>query len=291
MLQENPSSSLTVNTNGMLTYTTDDYLEFCIYLENSCGIILGDNKSYLVECRLKSLMKEQKISNLGELIRQVIGGNNRKLEKSVIDAMTTNETSWFRDDYPFEFLRSTVLPFTVKKPNSPLRIWSAACSYGHEPYSIAIVIEEFLSKNPGCLSAGVEILGTDISSKALEYSMNGVYNQLETRRGLSEQRRKRFFSEVTDGQRVNDKVRRHISFRKLNLIQGAYPLGKFDVIFCRNVLIYFSNKKKVEILANLVRYLAPAGYLFLGASEPMASYSDKFHMLPCDKGVVYQLKN
>ena len=274
----------------MLSDLTDDYANFCAYLEGSCGITLGDNKSYLVECRLKSLMKEYSIPGLKDLVELLSHGTNRKLEKQVIDAMTTNETSWFRDEYPFEFLASDILPLGKNTTKKPLRIWSAACSYGHEPYSISIVVQEFLERNPGSLAGGVEILGTDISSRALDYSMLGIYNDLETRRGLSADRRKKYFSEISEGIKARDKIKQHITFRKLNLIQDVYPLGKFDAIFCRNVLIYFSNQRKIEILTNLVRSLAPQGYLFLGASEPMASYSDKFQMIRCTKGVVYQLK-
>ena len=275
----------------MLRDFTDDYANFCTYLEDSCGITLGDNKSYLVECRLKSVMKEHSIPGLKDLVELLSHGTNRKLEKQVIDAMTTNETSWFRDEYPFEFLASDILPLGKNITKKPLRIWSAACSYGHEPYSISMVVQEFLERNPGSLVGGIEILGTDISSRALDYSMLGIYNDLETRRGLSTDRRKKYFSEISEGIKARDKIKQHITFRKLNLIQDAYPFGKFDAIFCRNVLIYFSNQRKIEILTNLVRSLAPRGYLFLGASEPMASYSDKFQMIRCTKGVVYQLKN
>ena len=268
-----------------------DYEQFCHYLMKTCGITLGENKLYLVQSRLKPIMENYKLFSLGELVRMLAEGGHAGLEKHVIDAMTTNETSWFRDEYPFMFLNDVIFTAVPMTQTKPLRIWSAACSYGHEAYSISMIVQEFLLRNPGRLPGGIEIIGTDISSKALEQAMSGLYSPFETERGLSEERRKKHFSNTGQGFQVTGDVKKRVSFRKHNLITNAYPLGMFDVIFCRNVLIYFSNKHKAQILDNMVRCLVPGGYLFLGASEPMSNYSNRFEMVPFSRGVIYRLKN
>ena len=268
-----------------------EYSQFCDYLENTCGITLGTNKSYLVESRLKSILQQYGIAHLAKLVKMLDQGTHRTLERQVIDAMTTNETSWFRDTYPFDFLKDDILPAIPMTLKRPFRIWSAACSYGHEPYSISMTVAEFLEKNPGRINAGLELIGTDISSMALQQSQTGLYKNFDSERGLSEVRKKKYFENKTEGFQVRDNIKKRVSFRQHNLISNAYPLGMFDIIFCRNVLIYFSNKNKKQILKNMVKALAPDGYLFLGASEPMVNYSDRFNMVPCKRGVVYQLKH
>lgn len=279
------------SVNGYnLSIDNKDYQLFCDYLEKACGITLGQNKSYLVQSRLKPIMEDYKLFSLGELVKMLVEGSNMGLEKHVVDAMTTNETSWFRDEYPFEFLNNIILASITMDRINPLRIWSAACSYGHEAYSISMVVQEFLVRNPGRIPGGVEIIGTDISSKALEKAMSGFYSFFEAERGLSSERKKRHFIKTSEGLQTINEVKNRVSFRKHNLVTNAYPLGMFDVIFCRNVLIYFSNKLKAQILSNMVRCLSPGGFLFLGASEPMSNYSDRFEMVPTTRGVVYRLK-
>jgi len=268
----------------------NDYAQFCNYLEKISGITLGDNKSYLVESRLKPIMEECRLRSLGELVRMLEEGIHLSLERRVVDAMTTNETSWFRDIYPFEYLKDNLLTAIPMTQARPFRIWSAACSYGHEPYSISIVVQEFLERNPGRIPAGLEIMGTDISPQVLEQAMSGLYRHFETERGLSTERRKKYFPQKEDGRQIRDDIKNRVYYRKHNLITNSFPLGTFDVIFCRNVMIYFSNKNKEEILKNIVRSLVPNGYLFLGGSEPLVNYSDQFNMVPSERGVVYQLK-
>ncbi len=284
-----PIDNLVVNEN-IVTSTESDYSAFCSYLEKTSGITLGENKSYLVQSRLKSIMEQYSFKALGELLQMLNDRKNLTLEKLVVDAMTTNETSWFRDGYPFEFLRNNILGGITMAQKKPFSIWSAACSYGHEPYSISIVVQEFLERNPGRIPAGLEIMATDISSRVLEQSISGLYRSFDTERGLSAERKTKYFRKLDDKLQIRDDVRARVTFRKHNLITDCFPLGTFDLIFCRNVLIYFSNENKQTILKNMVKSLAPGGYLFLGGSEPMVNYSDKFDMVACRPGVVHQLK-
>lgn len=252
------------------------------------GISLGANKAYLVESRLRPIMREYNVSGLGELYDLLVSKNIPALPRQVVNAMTTNETSWFRDEYPFNFITQHSLPAVVSS-KTPLRILSAACSYGHEPYSLSIVVEEFLEKNPHSLAAGLQIIATDISAEVLQQAKSGKYSELDIKRGLSPARRRKYFDEVDDGVLIKDRLKQRVSFRIINLVKEALPAGGFDIIFCRNVLIYFSEKNKINIINKIVDSLVPGGYLLLGASESLINYSDKFIMHPSQRGVVYQL--
>ncbi|RME35283.1 MAG: protein-glutamate O-methyltransferase CheR [Gammaproteobacteria bacterium] len=268
-----------------------DYERFCRFLEQSCGIVLGPGKMYLVSSRLAPLLREQGLSGLGELVQRLESGRSRALRVAVVDAMTTNETLWFRDGHPFELLKEEVLERLSGPRAGPVRIWSAACSTGQEPYSISMAVQECNEKSPGRLPAGVEIIATDISPSVLKQAREGIYEELELRRGLSPERRQRFFRDLGDGRmQVREDIRRRVTFRELNLLQSYVGLGRLDVVFLRNVLIYFSHENKSDILRRVAQALRPPGYLFLGGSEPMASYSDAFEMVRCRRGVVYRLK-
>ena len=268
-----------------------DYERFCRFLEKSSGIVLGPGKMYLVSSRLAPILREQGLASLGELVQRLETTRSQALRVAVVDAMTTNETLWFRDGHPFEILKDEVLENLSGPRAGPVRIWSAACSSGQEPYSISMAVQEYLEKNPGKLPAGGEIIATDISPSVLKQAREGVYEELELRRGLSDERRRRFFRDLGDGRmQVRDDIRRRGNFRELNLMQSYVGLGRLDVVFLRNVLIYFSQEKKSDILRRVVQTLRSPGYLFLGGSEPMASYSDAFEMVRCRRGVVYRLK-
>lgn len=287
----NTASTRDVEENEpVIDFSKSDYEQFCAYLEKTSGITLGANKFYLVQSRLRKIMEDYKLHSLADLVRMLAGRKHLTLEKQVIDAMTTNETSWFRDIYPFEYLEETILSGIPMSQQKPFRIWSAACSYGHEAYSISMVVQEFLQKNPGRIPAGLEIMGTDLSSRALARATAGCYDYLDMSRGLSEERKRMHFHKKADTLQVREEIKNRVTFRNHNLVTNSFPLGMFDVIFCRNVLIYFSKKNKQAILNNIVKSLAPGGYLFLGASEPMVDYSDGFNIVPSDRGVVYQLK-
>jgi chemotaxis protein methyltransferase CheR len=270
--------------------TDDEYQGFREFLERACGILLGADKRYLVESRLNPLLGEFQVASLGQLIERVQGGRNGVLRDRIVDAMTTNETLWFRDAFPFEILKQVLLPEQSKARAPTVRLWSAACSSGQEPYSISMSIEEFTRANPGAFLGGVQILATDLSPSMLEQARAGSYDAAAMARGLGEERRRLFFAERHGRWEVRDELKRRITFREHNLLQSYEPLGKFQVIFCRNVLIYFSADLKRGILARLAGALVPGGYLFLGAAEAITGYSDAFEMLRLPQGIVYRLK-
>jgi|TARA_Y100001970_G_scaffold130797_1_gene161302 chemotaxis protein methyltransferase CheR len=252
--------------------------------------VLGENKQYLVRSRLASLLYKFNYPSTDALIDVVVKGYDRTLLQSVIDAMTTNETLWFRDSYPFDLLIKDLLPKLAEK-SQRIRIWSAACSSGQEPYSIAMSILEYQKQRPGALRGGVEIIATDLSSEMLEKSEQGIYDELSLARGLSPQRRQAFFQTHASGQmQLRPEVRRMVSFKSLNLLSSYASLGRFDVVFCRNVLIYFSAEVKQKILQQIAAQLQPSGVLFLGASESISAASDFYAMVKCHPGLYYQKK-
>lgn len=269
----------------------DEYESFREFLEDASGIVLGDNKHYLITSRITRLMAELSIESFAELLEKI--QDDHRLRRRIMDAMTTNETSWFRDSYPYDFLKEKF--FTECKDvdkRDPVRIWSAACSTGQEPYSISITASEFLVKNPGLIPAdAIQIWGTDISSNALQRAREGIYDDVALSRGMSQEMRKRYFKQDGSQWRVSDDVKKRVNFQELNLKTGFASLGKFDVIFCRNVLIYFAPDLKIEIMSRMAQNLKPNGYLILGGSETISGYSNEFEMIRWKNiGVVYQLK-
>jgi chemotaxis protein methyltransferase CheR len=268
----------------------EDYASFQAFLEEACGITLGDNKQYLVASRLGALLSEYKIPSLRALIERLRVDRRSELYERIVDAMTTNETLWFRDAFPFEILKQVILPELVKTRALGARIWSAACSSGQEPYSISMIIDEFQRASPGALANNVQIVATDLSPTMLELARAGSYDAAAMARGISEERRRQFFTERFGRWQLNEDLRRRVTFSEHNLQLGFESLGKFQVIFCRNVLIYFSAALKRDILARFAAALQPGGYLFLGAAEAITGYSDAFEMLRLPQGIVYRLK-
>lgn len=267
-----------------------EYDQFRLFLEQQCGIVLGENKQYLVKSRLAPLMKRFNVESLSQLVNKTLGLHERQLRAAVVDAMTTNETLWFRDQYPFELLKTKFFP-EFKGLNRPLKIWSAASSSGQEPYSIAMSVAEFQASSPGVLRMGTQIVATDISNTMLDMCKHAEYDSLALARGLSAERRKKFFKDSGNGMaQINDSIKKQVSFRHLNLLDSYALMGKFDIIFCRNVLIYFAPEVKAKIIAQFSQALNPKGYLLLGASESMSGLSDEFDMVRCNPGIVYQKK-
>lgn len=272
-----------------ITISDQDYKEFCRFLESQCGIVLGDSKQYLVRSRLSPLVTKYKHDSLSTLLKDVVVGRNRELRIAAVDAMTTNETLWFRDTYPFEVLANKLLP-ELAESKRPLKIWSAASSSGQEPYSMAMTILETQQKKPRMLPS-ISITATDISATMLELCRQGVYDNLALGRGLSPERRRTFFEEAGDGRmKIKDAAKRLVTFKPQNLMESYSMLGKFDIIFCRNVLIYFSADMKAKVLNQMAGSLNPGGYLMLGASESLTGLTDKFEMVRCSPGIVYKLK-
>ena len=270
-----------------VNFSPVEYKQFQVFLENACGIVLGDNKHYLVSSRLNRLMADNNIESLHDLVKKLNQSTSLPLRTNVIEAMTTNETLWFRDTYPFEVLKNIIFEEYKKENKRNLRLWSAACSSGQEPYSISMITEEYASHNPGFK---LEVTATDISQAILNEAKEAKYDALALARGLSEERKRRFFSAIGNHWQVNASIRSRIKFREINLLQSYTSLGKFDVIFCRNVLIYFSAESKSDILNRMAKSLNPRGFLILGASESITQYCDAFEMVRASTGVLYRLK-
>ncbi|MEE8058874.1 MAG: protein-glutamate O-methyltransferase CheR [Pseudomonadales bacterium] len=266
-----------------------DYEVFRVFLEDACGIILGNNKQYLVSSRLNKLMARHGIETLTELVKRMQQISQRPLKEAVIDAMTTNETLWFRDVHPFDIFKTRLLPELQKECNGSIRIWSAACSSGQEPYSLSMIVDEYRAANRGLLKHSVELVATDVSRSMLALCNEAEYASLSLGRGLARERQKRFFEPVDgDVWRVKTDIRKRVCFQALNLKDSYTSLGKFDVVFCRNVLIYFSADLKEDILCRIHGALRPGGYLVLGASEGLSGGNQYYEMVQCNPGIIYR---
>lgn len=266
-----------------------DYEIFKVFLQKSAGILLGDNKHYLVTSRLNKLMARHEIDSLAELVKRMQQFGERSLKEAVIDAMTTNETLWFRDSHPFNIFKSRLLPEMQKAATGKIRVWSAACSSGQEPFSLSMMVDEYRSASMGVMKLPVEFVATDLSREMLEICKHGEYDSLSLGRGLSNERLRRFFDPL-DGNmwRVKPEIRNRVRFQYLNLMDSYAPLGKFDIVFCRNVLIYFSAELKADILRRIRTTLRPGGYLVLGASEGLSGVANCYEMVQCSPGIIYR---
>ena len=285
MSQRAPGSPTIANASQ----SAEEYQQFRLFLEKACGILLGDNKQYLVASRLNKLMKTNDIAGLGELVSKIQSFSHRGLRDSVVDAMTTNETLWFRDTHPFDIFKNRLLPEFFSREKGSVRVWSAACSSGQEPYSLSMLVEEFRAQQPGKMSCPVEIIATDLSKTMLDYCNNAEYDALSLGRGLSKERLQRFFdSTAPDVWKIKPAVTQRVRFQMLNLMDSYLTLGKFNIVFCRNVLIYFSADLKADILRRIHATLKPGGYLILGASEGLPDVGKLFEMVQCNPGIIYR---
>jgi len=265
------------------------------YIEKHCGIHLTDDKVYLVETRLTTLMIEQGCKTFTELYRKSVNDKSNALRDKIIEAITTNETFWFRDLHPFGILNDVLFKELTDKilagERAKIRIWCCACSTGQEPYSIAMTFQDYIRHIPGLRPEHLEILATDISSTVLFLGKLGRYDNLSMSRGLSEDYRNRYF-ETSDNKiwTISNEIKKMVSFKKLNLQENFSHIGKQDVVFCRNILIYFSMNFKQNILQRIATLLQPNGYLFLGASESIIMYTKEYEMLRHAMGLYYQVK-
>lgn len=291
---------ISINRDGKTSLVTEkqevtdvQYRRFAAFVEEKCGIVLGDGKQYLVNSRLSSLLSKFRVQTVDDLINLAMEEKpNNKAQEEVIDAMTTNETLWFRDTYPYKALETIILPELAKKAKYPVRIWSAACSSGQEPYSIGMIIQEQMSKMLHIDPKQTQIIGTDLSPEMLSICRRGQYDVHALSRGLSPERKEKFFRPTHNPNMmaIDSRVKSMVEFRPMNLL-GSYALmGRFDVIFCRNVLIYFSNDVKADILRKLTMCLNPGGYLILGSTETLVGVADKYEMMRCNPGIIYHLK-
>jgi chemotaxis protein methyltransferase CheR len=244
---------------------TKSFDSLCAYLRKTSGLVLDPEKRYLVESRVTPVMKRAGLSELGQLVQVLEQGRMPRLAEEVVQAMTINETYFFRDRYPFDALRQ-ILPKLViaRAAQKTIRIWSAAASTGQEPYSIAMIMHDFA---PCMANWRGEILATDLSQAALDRAQQARYSQFEVQRGLAPEQVKRYFRPAGDMFQLRDEIKARVQFKPFNLLSPYDGFGQFDLIFCRNVLIYFEAARKADILRRMSRLLARDGVLILGASE------------------------
>ncbi len=260
--------------------TSEDYSYLSTLLRTRSGLALGPGKEYLLESRLPPVAKAFGFSSVIELVATLRAGPHRDLVKAVCDAMTTGETFFFRDTIPFDLLRTTILPELAdrcRRAGRSLRIWSSAASTGQEAYSIAMLLSDMGVQMSG---VNVELVATDFATHALNRARRGLFTQIEVQRGLPERYLRQFFINTPDGYRLADDVRRRVAFRELNLLESFRSLGQFDIVMCRNVLIYFDTTTKKDVLERLASSLMPGGYLFLGATETAFGLTDRLVRLP-----------
>lgn len=267
--------------------TPGDFTILMKLLKERSGLVLGEDKQYLLESRLMPVAKKHGLGSLDDLIRKITSPPpDEQVITDVVDAMTTNESFFFRDIKPFDTLRDQVLPALMpNRGGKRLRIWCAACSSGQEPYSILMMLREMGSKIDGWQ---VEILATDLSREMIGRARDGMYSQFEVQRGLPIALLVKYFTQVGERWQIHQDLRQGVDFREFNLLDGMSTLGRFDIIFCRNVLIYFDQPTKTKVLQGLADVLAPDGYLFLGGAETVLGITDRFQPAADMRGV-YEL--
>jgi chemotaxis protein methyltransferase CheR len=253
-------------------------------LKAKSGLMIGKDKLYLLETRLSEIIKREKLIDLNGLAERIRRPGNDALARDVIEAMTTNESFFFRDDKPFQHFRTQALPrlIAARPPGSTIRIWSAASSSGQEAYSLAMIVAE-----SSALLAGrkVEIIGTDIARDQLARAREGVYSQFEVQRGLPVQMLMRYFRKEDNNWRIAEAIRAMAQFREFNLLSDLRLLGRFDIVFCRNVLIYFDQPTKSRVLEATAGLMPPDGLLYLGGAETVLGITSRFAPMPNERGV------
>jgi chemotaxis protein methyltransferase CheR len=269
------------------------------YIHNLCGLYIQDEKRYLIQQRLSELVEATGCGSFAGFIELLSQRPTQDLHDQIIACMTTNETSFFRDKHPFDVFAGYLLPeladrlrreYAAGKKPEPARIWCTAVSTGQEAYSLAMLIQEYIDSRPGFAASrrDFRILGTDVSSRVLHRAIAGVYNEVEMARGVSPERRERFFIRRGKQWEVRPELREMVDFRKVNLASPAGIFVEFEVIFCRNVLIYFDDDTKRIIAEMLHRRLKDNGVLILGSAENLYNITEKFHSEQVDGSIVYR---
>lgn len=280
----------------MTKITADDLKVITRYIHNISGIHLDQSKAYLLETRLGGLLKEYKCSSYGELCRKAkTDAAGKSIENKIIDAISTNETLFFRDASPFEVLQHKILPDLIDRRTAkssgilptPIRIWSSACSTGQEVYSIAIILKELLPDQKKC---NIKLLGTDISDAAVSQASYGTFNKFEIERGLAKDKLQKYFSQNGETWKIKDEIRTMATFRKMNLMLPFKTLGKFDIVFCRNVAIYFELEARKKLFNDIADILEPDGYLIIGSTESLTGICPRFGPQRHIRSIFYQLK-
>lgn len=255
----------------------DDFELYRSLLSKKSGLVLTPDKGYLLESRLNPVAKKWGQDCLASLAQLLRSTQDPKLVKDIVEAMTTHETSFFRDGRPFELFKTVVLPYMVKNRTArrAIRIWCAASSSGQEPYTLAMLLREHAAAL-GCTGWNFDIIATDISSAVLEQAKKGCYSQFEVQRGLPVQLLVKYFEQKPEGWALKEDIRKMVRFQQFNLLDPMEALGLFDIVFCRNVLIYFDEKNKGDILRRISGRMVPDGFLFLGGAETVLGISDVF---------------
>lgn len=257
------------------------------FLVLASGLALDDNKQYLAAARLRPIMRMHHIDHLNELLRRLASGTYPSLAQEVIEAMTTQETSWFRDQWPFQLLRERIFPALTGRAKRPLQIWSAACANGMEPYSISMAWSTY-QRQHGLADPGPTIFATDISAGALKQARDGIYHPQQMTRGLDEADCRRYFRSLGEHWIVIPEVRNRVTFRQQNLLKEAPLFGPFDIVFCRNVLIYMPPDLRSQILRQVTGLMRPGGVLFLGATESPGADIGDIEPVYCRPGIYYR---
>jgi chemotaxis protein methyltransferase CheR len=264
--------------------TTASFDTLAAVLKAKSGLIIGKDKIYLLETRLTGILKREKIADLNGLADRIRAPGNDMLARDVVEAMTTNESFFFRDDKPFIHFRTQALPrlIATRPAGNTIRIWSAASSSGQEAYSLAMIIAEARQQLG---DHRIEIIGTDIARDQLARARQGLYTQFEVQRGLPVQMLMRYFKKEEANWRISEALRGMVQFREFNLLSDLRPLGHFDVVFCRNVLIYFDQATKSRVMDAVATLFSPDGVLYLGGAETVMGITTKFVPLPAERGV------
>ena len=263
--------------------TPPDYEYLRKLLKDHSGLDLSADKQYLIESRLLPLSRKCGVPGIGDLVQKMKGGSSTIIAQ-VVEAMTTNETFFFRDRIPFDHLRDTIVPalLAARAREKRIRIWCTAAASGQEPYSIAMMLKGLGAQLNGFR---IDILATDLSADVLERAKTGVYSQFEVQRGLPIQLLVKYFSKNGESWEISPVLRDMVQFRTLNLLNDFSPLGRFDIVFCRNVLIYFDQPTKIGVLERIARQVAEDGYLTLGAAETVVGLTDCFAPVPDKRGL------
>ena len=273
----------------MSTLSPADFTFVCELVRQRSAIVLESGKEYLVVSRLTSVAQQNGFSNLGELVTRLRSQPMGPLPQKVVEAITTNETSFFRDLYPFDVLKKEIVPEILQKraAEKRLTIWCGAASTGQEPYTIALVLKENF---PQLDNWSVKIIATDINNEVLEQARSGVYSQIEVNRGLPAPMLIRHFEKVGSEWRIKEPLRKMIEFRPVNLISYWPAMPPVDIVFLRNVLIYFDQPTKREILGKIRKVMRPDGYLFLGGAETTINLDETFERTQFDRASCYKIR-
>jgi chemotaxis protein methyltransferase CheR len=264
--------------------TPQDYDHIRKLLRERSGLVLSSEKQYLVESRLLPVVRKAGLNNLAELVTALKAVPHTSLSTTVVEAMTTNESFFFRDKLPFENFRDALMPalLEARARERHIRVWCAAAATGQEPYSLAMTLREMGSKLAGW---NIEIFATDLSQAALDKAKAGLYSQFEVQRGLPIQMLVKYFTQVGDQWQIFPEIRAMVSFRHFNLLQEFSAFGFFDVVFCRNVLIYFDQETKIGVLNRLAKAMRADSYLLLGAAETVVGLTTAFKPMTDHRGV------